>query len=160
MNMKTNPDYNKLLGALVGLVRATDGNEDMINDGTDSLVIEALRTDPETAALDEIDLLLHRITDEKRRLIPNCFSCEARCGRTDDYDTGEIYNAPDNVREAKLAILKNLQKIAKSAKDTPTLSSEIWETVYNAIFYLGLDLDQNALSNMLSETETAVLQLQ
>ena len=155
-----NHDYNKLLGTLVGLVRAIEGNEELVSDKTDSLILEALRTDPKTAMPDKIASLLHRITDEKRRLIPNCFNCEARCGRTDDYDTGEIYNAPDNVREAKLAILQNLRKIAKIATTKSTLPSEIWETVYNAIFYLGLDLDQNTLSNMLSETETAILQLQ
>ena len=157
--MKTNPDYNKLLGALVGLVRATEGNEDMINDGTDSLVIEALRTDPETAALDEIDLLLHRITDEKRRLIPNCFSCEARCGRTDDYDVGEFYNAPNDIREAKLLILSNLRKIAQCSRTQEPLPTKILETIYNAIFYLGLELDKKDLLNMADETQTAFLRL-
>ena len=157
--MKTNYEYNKLFGALIGLVRATEGNEELVNKSTDAIILEALRIDPESTESAELAALLYRITEEKRRLIPNCFCCEARCGRTDDYDMQELYNAPDDIRETKLMIISNLLKIAKCADYKSSITSETWETVYNAIFYLGLDLGKNDLLSMVADTENTILRL-
>lgn len=157
--MKTNSEYNKLLGALIGLVRATEGNEDLVNETTDSLIIEALQLDEENSAPDEIESLIEQITAEKKRLVPNCFACLASCGKTNNYDMQELYNAPKDVRETKQTILANLKRIADRVKDQTTLPAEIWETIYNAIFYLGLDLGKNDLLSMVAETENAIFKL-
>lgn len=157
--MNTKPEYDKLLGALVGLVRATEGNEDLVNETTDSLVIESLRLDEENSAPDEIESLIERITAEKKRLVPNCFSCLASCGKTNNYDMQELYNAPKDVCEAKLTMLAKLQRLANQVNCPNDLPSGIWETVYNAVFYLGLDLDKDQFSPMLNEVEAAISHL-
>ena len=157
--MNTKPEYDKLLGALVGLVRATEGNEDLITDRTDALVLKALQADPNGTDTEAIASLLTRIAEEKRRLIPNCFCCEARCGRADDYNVSALYSAPDDVREAKLGILANLRRLASAVNNATALSDTILNTVYNAIFYIGLDLGKEDLESMEAETESALSRL-
>ena len=157
--MSNQPIYHRLLGALVGLVRATEGNEDLVNKNTDALVLEALRLDGECATAEVINALIERIIAEKKRLIPNCFCCTASCGRNDDYDMQELYNAPEDIREAKLTMLSSLQRLAKQANSPNDQPNEIWETVYNAVYYLGLDLDKNQFSPMLNEVEAAISRL-
>ena len=87
----------ELLGRLIGLARAVEGNEDRVTDGTAALFAEAL-TAPGTDILD-------RIEEEKRRLVPDCFVCGSPCGRTDDYDTGRLSGEPADIRSAKAVLL-------------------------------------------------------
>ena len=71
---------NTLKLKLLGLARACDNNEHMLNPGTFNLVREALTT----ASPDET--LLYRLTQEKRRVAPMCADCASPCGRTADPD--------------------------------------------------------------------------
>ena len=74
---------SKLLSHLIGLARAISGNEDLVNDTTKYLIFDSLlnlhQVDSVTSSI------ITRITEERKRLIPNCFYCESSCGRNDLY---------------------------------------------------------------------------
>ena len=82
-----------LVGRLVGLVRAAEGNEDLVDAGTMDLIREAL-ADDDSRIVD----LEARIAAEKRRLAPDCITCAVKCGRTDDWDPSSLDEDGDEVR--------------------------------------------------------------
>ena len=118
------PCAGELLGAAVGLVRAADSNS-RTNEGTFALLIKAFSllkqfaeavcladTVGETEAeMTQAELLksklpeaVEKIHAEKHRLVPDCSSCAAPCGRTEDYDVRRIIDAPPEIRTAKLCL--------------------------------------------------------
>ena len=94
-----------IIGRLIGLARAADGLDHMLTEETDAVTLAGLRADD--------DALAERITAEKRRLAPDCFTCAVQCGRTADYDMAELQNEPEaDVKRAKEALLALLKKRA------------------------------------------------
>lgn len=119
---------DKLIGALVGLARATDGQDFLITPTATALIVRALNAPPEAA-----EELLHRAAEEKRKIVPNCATCAAPCGRTADYDMEKLRAAAPEVREAKMRILTALCLLAFHfrTEETPLL--------YKGLIYIGLD---------------------
>lgn len=72
---------DKLTGALIGLARASEGNEALITDSTNQLIIEGLFSTLTNVCFDKrrLSVLIKKTEAEKRRMIPNCFSCLASC---------------------------------------------------------------------------------
>lgn len=103
-----NKESAELIGALIGLVRATDGAEN-VTESTYDIVISGL----EAALGDADDVSLRELTDraheDKHRLVPDCSVCGAPCGRTADYDFENVIRAGD---EGKLRLLGALGKAA------------------------------------------------
>ena len=62
----------------------------------------------------ELAVLTKELHLEKLRLVPDCFHCLNRCGRTDDYDMELIWNAEESVRIAKLNLLDTLLRMSSS----------------------------------------------
>ena len=125
---------NRLLGALIGLVRATENNEDKRTDETNRLVRDVLADRLTPLWADEAHLtgLLDRVRTEKRRLVPDCFVCRKPCGRTDDYDMAQLDTASPMLRNVKRRILEGCsQRAAKLTDADPSL--------YRAVYALGLD---------------------
>ena len=91
-----------LLGELIGLARAVEGNEDLLTGETAAVFAEALVSPGEGT--------VGKILAEKRRLVPDCFSCQNPCGRTDAYDTGRLAEEPDEVRAAKELLLERARE--------------------------------------------------
>ena len=62
----------QLTGVLIGIARATDGNEHLISDSTDKIVRDGLAATIPDSDLKEESLaaLIQDAEDEKRRLIP------------------------------------------------------------------------------------------
>ncbi|MBR6684279.1 MAG: hydroxylamine reductase, partial [Firmicutes bacterium] len=73
----------ELFGALIGLSRATFGNEDLITPSTFAVVVEGLSSGELDA--DQISDLIRRVNEEKYKLVPSCFYCSSPCGRTSNY---------------------------------------------------------------------------
>lgn len=69
-------------GALVGLARATEGNESLVAGSTDRALSEGLfAVFGELVCADtELSELIKRVGEEKKRLIPNCYNCASPCG--------------------------------------------------------------------------------
>ncbi|MBQ8289209.1 MAG: hypothetical protein IJX76_10695 [Clostridia bacterium] len=111
---------DKLTGALIGLARATEGNEDLMTAGTISAILEGLAATADGTVSDGNFLadLLSRVTNEKRKLIPLCFDCAAPCGRNNDYDLRDLQNADPEARAIRWQILSHIRGIAAHVHET------------------------------------------
>ena len=113
-----------LVGRLVGLVRAAEGNEDLVDAGTMDLIREALAGDDSRIA----DLEA-RIAAEKRRLAPDCITCAVKCGRTDDWDPSSLDEDGAEMRALKLSLIEHLGGNAKGMTD---------DDILRALYHIGL----------------------
>lgn len=138
-----NERKEKVIGALIGLARATDGSEHLISEGSTNVIIEAL-----TSCDDHI---LEKIEEEKRKMVPGCFACANPCGRTAPFDFAELEKADPDTRYLKKQILNRLEQLAQSSI-----------TVDHSLFYKGLivvgmeDYTSDDLRSILRELDDAV----
>ena len=124
-----------LLSSLIGLVRATDGNEDLVTEYTNELIIKALKTN---------DIyLIKAIEDEKRRIVPDCYLCQTPCGKTSNYNVKLIFNEDDKIKTLKLKIINKLSEINNLS------------LIYKSLFFLGL-ADELELNYILEEIEKSL----
>lgn len=139
-----NRDNARLVGALIGLVRATDGAVNVTED-TFEIVIEglALAGDDE-AETTGIEALTERAHEDKHRIVPDCSVCGAPCGRTSDYDFYAMYERQDEVCSLKMRIFDRLTGLARAmAGDggyiVDSATSEICRSICKGVFALGED---------------------
>ena len=92
----------ELIGKLIGLARATEGNEHLLSDSIFSLIKVSLSGDGKD------EELIKLCDDEKRKLVPDCFSCMCPCGRTSDYDLNELASKSGEGRDLRVLILTSL----------------------------------------------------
>ena len=149
--------HDKLMGALIGLARATEGNEDLITETTNKVMMEGLSfaiTNAECSC-NEITELIQRVQEEKRKLVPNCFSCTASCGRNDDYDMQTLRTADKDIRALKFLILLTVQSIAvyayRAATDGYT-DNDVNDFLYKALFVVGMDRGKDELAAVVMES--------
>ena len=124
--------YQKLVGALIGIARATDGNEHLITEGSTSVILNCLSASVSSEA--EFMYLLGTIETEKRKMVPDCYLCANPCGRTDAYDLSLLDREESEIRNEKLRILSKLQQLASKSfdpADTPFL--------YQGLIAIGLE---------------------
>lgn len=134
MNPINHTVFDTLMGAIIGLARATEGNEDLITESTDRTTQDALAMEidaDETSLFDMLD----RIRDEKRKLVPNCFDCAMPCGRTSDFDMNMLANETPALQKAKIELLALLQALAKNAP----LDAQTMRIFYQALNFIGYD---------------------
>ena len=108
--------YNKLFGALVGVARSIDWYAP-IEKNSINVILKVLSTIAfSETLLDEaaIKTLTKELHLEKFRLVPDCFTCMNRCGRTDDYDMDLLWNGDETVRSAKLELLDKILEMSKN----------------------------------------------
>lgn len=142
---------NKLLGAVIGLARATENNEELITDTTDAILAEGLvATLPESALSDEeLEQIYQKVMAEKQRIIPSCFTCAFPCGRTDNYNMQELYDMDDTLRSLKTKLLSGVQTLAsKSNCDKATTLY-----LYKALILFGIYWDEDGMLPILDELE-------
>lgn len=125
-----------LIGKLIGLSRATENNEQLISDSTNYALLKGLcaRTS------DEISEAIKLLEEEKRKLVPNCFTCASPCGRTSDYDMQELLNEAEESRTLKYAILfgiKGLASYVYPAAIQGSSMTEVYDLFYKALFMIG-----------------------
>ena len=124
---------SKLLSHLIGLARAISGNEDLVNDTTKYLIFDSLlnlhQVDSVTSSI------IMRITEERKRLIPNCFYCESSCGRNDLYNVDKFYKNSDEVKSVKLTILLNIIDLA--VLNYYNADNELLNLITNAVQFFG-----------------------
>ena len=147
---------DKLIGALIGLARAAEGNEDMVSSSTDKAVLEGLMSAVADADIDDetITALIAQAQEEKRRLVPNCFFCASPCGRTNDYDMQELWTADEDIRSLKSLILFGIGGIAPYACNALVLGrsdKDVNEFFYKALFAIGMNYGINELLPIVSE---------
>lgn len=135
---------DRLTGALIGLARATEGNDHMLSDSTAEVTVEALSATRTNVEVDNEVLLtlLKRVDDEKRKLVPECYNCASSCGRTDNFDMQKLWNAGEDIRSLKSLLLFGIRGLAawachagaKGCRD-----EEIHRFLYRALFAVGMD---------------------
>ena len=153
---------DELTGALVGLARATDGDTP-VNAGTWALMIEGLFTTVTNVNFNEktIRELIDRVHAEKARLIPNCSACASRCGRNDDYDMAELWNAQEDVRSLKSLILFGVRGMAAYAHHALVLGytdDTVNRFFAKALFAVGEDWGMDELLPIVMEVGEKNLQ--
>lgn len=141
---------DKLTGALIGLARATEGNEDLVSSTTDEIVLKGLLAAVANAGSDSetIAALIEQVREEKRKLVPNCFFCAAPCGRTNDYDMQELWTADEDVRSMKSLILFGIGGMAVYAYRASGLvcaDKDVNRFFYKALFAIGMDWGKDEL---------------
>lgn len=140
---------DRLTGALIGLARASNGEEHLADDVC-RLMIRALfatltnvNFDPQ--ALGQLIDLVHR---EKERLAPGCAACGAPCGKTEDYDMTQLWNAPEDIRSLKSLVLFGIRGMAAYAYHAMVLDfwdDEVAQFFRRALFALGEDWGMDEL---------------
>jgi len=133
-----------LLGELIGLARATDGNEHLITPRSTALLRECLSSRPSDP--DELQTLLDKITAQKREMVPDCFFCANPCGRTAPFNLSALQKESDAV-----LILKN--QIIEALLNTSAGTGEA--ALYRGLIALGMEnLSAEFLSSILLEIKS------
>ena len=135
---------DKLPGALIGLARATDGNEHLIRESATAVIIESLFATLTNVNFDNaaLEKLLERVGEEKRKMVPDCFACAAPCGRNNDYDMQDLWNADEDIRSLKSLILFGIRGMAAYAYHAAVLGcheQEVDRFFYKALIAIGMD---------------------
>ena len=142
--------YNKLFGALIGVARSIDWYAPIEKISMD-VIFKILSTiASREALLDETTLqaLTKELHLEKYRLVPDCFTCMNRCGRTDDYDMELLWNAEEDIRSAKLELLDKLLELSKEE----TSNEERDRYIVKALLSLGEAYSADMIKSILAET--------
>lgn len=144
----------RLLSALIGLARATEGNEELITEETTSLLVKGLSltvfeskvAGTESEEAHQLTELLAGIREEKKRLVPNCFDCVSPCGRTADYEMQEFWNAEEEQVTLKLDIVKRLKEISGEVQKNGLMKmTEKIDACYEALIVLGWNGSRESL---------------
>ncbi len=137
-----------LTGALIGLAKACGNNPKTEN--TTKIIIRGLFTTITNVNFNDETLreMIKEVRAEKERIVPNCSSCAARCGNTDEYDMNELWDADEDIRSLKSLILFGIRGMAAYAYHAAVLGYEDGEVnafFYKALSFIGYDLEMNDL---------------
>ena len=143
-NADTAQLQDQLTGALIGLARATEGNEHMLSASTTDAVVEGLFATQTIGNFDGDALLalLDRVEQEKRKLVPDCYHCLSSCGRTASFDMNKLRNAGEDIRALKSRILSGIRDLAACARHAAALGRRdeaIYSFLYKALIVIGLE---------------------
>ena len=135
---------DRLTGSLIGLARATDGNEHLINPGASMVIMESLFATLTNVNFDNaaLETLLARVEAEKRKMVPDCFACASPCGRNNDYDMRQLWTAQEDIRSLKSLILFGIRGMAAYAYHAAVLGfrdEEVERFFYKALIVIGLE---------------------
>ena len=141
---------DELVGALVGLARATDNNEDKITDETLRLITEGLMTSANDILPESyVEKIIEEVRREKFRIVPDCETCANPCGRTLDLeDVAGIFERFDDASSIKAVILNCLQSIASNQMQVPDLPEKVegfYDLMRRGLFYIGLDTEDGSV---------------
>lgn len=135
---------DQLTGSLIGLARATEGNEDLVSESTARVVVESLFTTLTNVSFNNetIIKLIGRVEEEKQKLVPRCYSCASVCGRNNDYDMNKLWESDEDIRSLKSLILFGIRGVAAYAYHAGVLGyrdEQVHKFLYKALFAIGKD---------------------
>jgi len=131
---------NTLTGALIGLARASEGNEQLLNERTLNLLIDALSASAQDSQTTSEDLteLIYLVKKEKFRLSPDCSECKTACGRTADFDMNELRLFSPVTAALKKELLASAVLLAQKAKQNEIREDAgLTEVFLSALFMVG-----------------------
>lgn len=147
---------DELTGALIGLARAVNGNEDLITADTDRLVLEALFTTVTNVSFndDTVQQLTARVRAEKARLTPGCGGCLSACGKNEDFDMDRLWKANEDLRSLRSLILFGIRGMAAYAYHAAVLGytdASVNRFFYKALLAVGEDWGMGELLPLVLE---------
>ncbi len=106
-----------LLSSLIGLSYSCE-NEKEENTNLNKLILSLV--DSLFSPLDECELssLKKKIEEEKRILVPSCFSCTEPCGHNSDYDLSLFDKDSDDVKLKRESVISKLYSVAHNEKES------------------------------------------
>lgn len=134
---------DELTGALIGLARAAEGNEHFVNEEMNQLILEGLFTTVTNVNFNDetLKILIYKIENAKKKLVPNCFTCSGSCGRNDNFDMNTLWTTDEDVRSLKSLILFGIRGMAAYAYHASVLGytdETISKFFYKALFAVGM----------------------
>ena len=140
--------YLELIGAVIGLLRAADGKE--IEASVRDLVLAALGA-YHRGDSSRVPDLLTEVRAERHRLVPDCATCSKPCGRTSEYDLGNIPST-----SAKWELLDACGELADAILSKQHMDADTLMTLYRGIFQIGEYIDEDTVAELIQETKQAV----
>lgn len=134
---------DELTGALIGLARAVGGNEHLVTEEMNQLVLEGLFTTITNVNFNDetLKLFINKIEDTKKKLVPNCFTCSGSCGRNNNFDMNTLWTTDEDIRSLKSLILLGIRGMAAYAYHASVLGytdETISKFFYKALFAIGM----------------------
>ena len=134
---------DELTGAIIGLARAAEGNEHLVNEEMNQLVLEGLFTTVTNVNFNDetLKILIYKIENAKKKLVPNCFTCSGSCGKNDNFDMNTLWTTDEDVRSLKSLILFGIRGMAAYAYHASVLGytdETISKFFYKALFAVGM----------------------
>ena len=134
---------DELTGALIGLARAAEGNEHLVTEEMNQLVLEGLFTTITNVNFNDetLKLFINKIEDTKKKLVPNCFTCSGSCGRNNNFDMNTLWTTDEDIRSLKSLILFGIRGMAAYAYHASVLGytdETISKFFYKALFAIGM----------------------
>lgn len=107
---------DELTGALTGLAHAVE-SAGYLPDYASKVIIEGLFTTLTNVSFDDtaIKNQIELTHQAKEKLTPMCTACASPCGKNDDYDIAQIWDADEDIRSLKSLILFGLKGMAAYA---------------------------------------------
>ena len=136
----------QLIGELIGLARATEGNEHLITESVTKIIADVLTARIQNEA--QYAAFFNKIVEVKREMVPDCFLCANPCSRTSAFDLRELKRESEQIRQIKLTILEQLKALAASQRN-----SQMDQKLYRGLLIIGLDGYSSAELTELFATE-------
>ena len=151
---------DKLLGALVGLARASEGKE-LLPEAREAMLLGLAysRIDTCPAATEKYDCtdLISRLHEARLLMSPDCAACKCPCGRTDDYDMEEVYHSSENLKNAKLKLFDLLgaiaERLAEQRTSQKTCEPELLSFLSESLFLIGCTFEAGQLAGPLKRAD-------
>ena len=147
-----NEKEKELIGALIGLAKAC--NVHLKTENTDGIVIKSLAA---IFPLEENgDELLQGVREEKLAVAPDCATCLAPCGNTDEYNLDELQvsGISETVRDLKFQLLNISHEIASGMVYYTINSTEKnINSLYKALCVVSYDVDEERVETVLKELQ-------
>lgn len=140
-----------LLGALLGLARASEGKE-LLKSSADAMLSALIMAYSKSEIADaELNAMIDTLHTEKYRMSPDCAACQCPCGRTDDYDMEEILHASGDLREVKLTLFSQLSILAAKIESSP--SPDALTLINNSLFLISCTYEAGQLAEALESVQ-------
>lgn len=146
---------DELTGALIGLARAASGASP--DAGTHRAMLEGLFTTVTNVNFSEetVKQQIGQVHQAKNALLSGCGECSTPCGKNDDYDMQELWNADEDIRSLKSLILFGLRGMAAYAYHAMVLGysdEEVYSFFYEGLFAVGEEMEMEQLLPIVLKT--------
>ena len=129
---------DELIGALIGLARATEGTSPT-KEIYQTIIRGLTKYNAVDISDDEVRDLIQDVRSMKELLVPECSKCQAPCGRNDEYDMKNMWNAKEDIRGLKISVLEKIHRIAMCmcSVGEEGANEKINNTLCEALFMIG-----------------------